>query len=67
MAQNWQQYYGARWDVTPPAAQGQAGTGTATTSGGASGSTAGSLGWWLAIVAGLVAIRVIYEVKGRFD
>ena len=48
--------------------QSQAGTGTATTvTGAANASTlaTGSLGWWLALVAGLVVVRVIYEVKAK--
>jgi len=70
MALNLQQIYGGNGspNVAPPMAQGQGGTGTATTSNGAAGSlVAGTLGWWLALVAGLVAVRVLYEVKGRFD
>lgn len=66
---NWQAIYGGNGgnNVTPPASQGQGGTATAATSNGSNGGlAAGSLGWWLSIVAGLVAIRVVYEVKGKF-
>ena len=48
--------------------QSQAGTGTApTVTGAANASTlaTGSLGWWLALVAGLVVVRVIYEIKAK--
>lgn len=68
---SWQQIYGGSGNqVAPPNPQGQAGTATASHSKGQSGGggvAAGSVGWWLALLAGLVVIRVIYEVKGRVD
>lgn len=47
--------------------QSQATTGTAssTNSPSVTNVSPGSLGWWLALFAGLVVVRVIYEVKGK--
>ena len=49
--------------------QSQATTATASSTNAApnSGASPGSLGWWLALVGGLIVVRVIYEVKGKSD
>lgn len=65
---SWQDIYGTG-TTTAAAPQSQGATATAPSSGGSTGSAgtlaAGTLGWWLALVAGLVVVRVIYELKGE--
>lgn len=67
---SWQDIYGSGATTSAqPQSQGATATAPSSTgSGGSAGSlAAGSVGWWLALVAGLVVVRVIYELKGRED